>query len=53
MPLAVKPMSAFVARLNASVQKLARMVLAAMSVNVLGMSCGATASLDAKVSRPT
>jgi hypothetical protein len=37
IPLAVKPMSASVAALKASVQRLARTVLAAMSVNVLGM----------------
>ena len=44
MPLAVKPMSAFVALLKASVTRLARIVPAAMSVNVLGRSCGAIAS---------
>ena len=44
MPFAVNPMSAFVACLNASVQRLARTVLAAMSVKVLGMSRGAVAS---------
>ena len=40
----VKAMSAFVALLKASVQRLARMVPAVMSVNVLGMSRGATAN---------
>ena len=44
IPFAVNPMSAFVALRNASVQRLARIVPAAMSVNVLGMSRGATAS---------
>ena len=44
MPLAVKPMSALVALLKASVTRLASSVLAAMSVKVLGRSRGAIAS---------
>jgi hypothetical protein len=44
MPFAVNPRSAFVALRNASVQKLARSVPAAMSVYVLGRSRGATAN---------
>ena len=44
MPLAVKPMSALVALLKASVTRLASNVLAGMSMNVLARSRGTTAS---------
>ena len=44
MPLTLKPMSACVAFLNESVTRLARSVLAGMSVKVLGRSCGVVAS---------